>query len=229
MDYSFIKNRARFKALGDSTNTKFSNDDCDEISYEAYLEALAICFHVDGDWQIIGTYAYLDIADDTYKYHLDDIVWIDTVEFKTSPDDEKYSRSTKIDPSFIIEDLENYTPSSPQHDVRGDYLLLFKSTAFEATTKGIKVRIEDLPSAFSADTDIPKIPKPFIKFIYTYMAWQYCLGKEKWAKADRLEKELYGRNPEVRSGGIKASLEEWMANRSESKLMILEPFQENFE
>jgi len=226
MQYSIIKADARFLAVGDETSTKLSDTNCDRLAHKGYLKALGICFANDGTWQIMGTYAYMDIADDTYKYHLDDIVWVDTVEFKVNSTDTKYTRSTQIDPAILGEDLENYTPNSAQHDIRGDYLLLFKADDFEATTDGIKLRIKDFPTAMSDDTDTPKLPEPFHDFISTYIAWQYNVAKQKWDKARELKAILFGKSPETKDGGIKKDLLNYMANRGESRPARMIPEEE---
>lgn len=232
MDLTTLRSDARYKALGDSSNTEYATTDVDRNLNKYYHKAGEIAVENGGSWEPFGEIVTIDIVEDAnnegyiqQEYLLTDDLNSDSYEvyvrrirrvfIKTDADND-YTRAKKVDISKLEEDISEYTPSSFEYDMLEDsiFILLPNYEYDEDITAGIKLYVQTDITKLVDTSDVPQLPTVFQDYITTGSAYEYCVANEQYAKSERFKRDL-------------KEMEEEMANhfasRSESKQPVLEP------
>ena len=224
MILTVLRQDARAKALGDSSDTTFSNDDVDRYLNQYYRQAVEIAMQANGDWQILGEKATKDIEADTRKYALPtDILKLNKVYIKYQSDG-KYYKAVQRDPVNIGDEPDQATyghyPTIPEFDlIKGNIVIYTPATSITAVTAGIKIHYQtDIPELSDTD-DEPDLPKFVHKFMTIGAAYEFCQDNEDYKRADRLEKRLIVFEDKIKTH---------YANRSTTRRLQLTPQEENY-
>lgn len=182
-----------------------------------YREALGWCFESAGDWQYRGdNSASISITAATRAYilstNLTNFLRILRVDVKYPSSASDYVEATQIDMQKVGNvGLDNYTPSTPEFDLVGDYLNIYvshKTANIEAVTSGIKVYFDDDITDLSNNTDVANIPTLFLDLLAIGASIDYCVRESLTAKLAVLK------NQQIEK---KADLMKFIASRSEAK------------
>ena len=190
-----IRSACRFQALGDSTNTDFSDADSLLFINQYYGQALALLYgnekamlYMEGDIDtedIVAATNY--ITPDT------DMLLIRRIDIKY-PSSADYIQATFIDPRKPEEvGFDKYTASYPEYTFFDGKIYIFvgdEEANIEAVSSGVKIYNLNAITELSGASDEPKIIEHFRDYISVGAAREYCLANEMWAKSDRLKQRL---------------------------------------
>lgn len=212
-----IRKSVRFAVFGDSSNTAYADADIDRNVNLAYRKWLTIALLASGRWQVRGTYAYLDLKANVYKYAIDaEILKFNRVEAKLTTNG-KWQLITPIDISEINEPLETYQPISPEYDLRGDYLTIYTDEEIEDVDAGLKFYVNRDLTELVNTTDEPDLSEAFIELIILDAAIKYCTGNELAEKKRELKNDIAELRPDF---------EEFYATRS-PEAIVMRPKKKN--
>lgn len=210
----------RFLVFGDSSNTQYGDTDLDRNLNRRYHELIEIAMSVNGDWQVRGTYATLNLEAGVNKYDIpNDIVRFNRAEIKPLTASTAYIPVSKIDMRNIHEDLGTYQPSDPEYDIRDNKLEIYYDTTLEAVTNGLKIWLQREITELSASADEPDLPEFAHRYLTVGAGYDYCVANGVDKKAEKFKRDL---------AELVDTIKKHYANRLQTEDPVIIPQAENF-
>lgn len=186
MTFANILKISRYYVFGDETNTAYSDTMVKLNTNNNYRRLESRAIMNSPKWQPRATYAYIDLIADTYKYDIDpDILRFNKLEIKFLSTDD-YVVVEPIDLASVTVSLEEYQPTTPQHDLRDGYLTIYTDETIISLVNGIKLYVQKDVTDLVNTTDEPDILEPFIDIICIWNAIDYAIGAEMYNKVKTL-------------------------------------------
>jgi len=215
-----IKQNARYIALGDSSDAEFSDTDVLREINKGYADLVEFVISRSGRWEYGLTYATVNLEAGVNKYDLpSDFLRISKVDVKPIASLDNYLPATQIDLQSIPTSQDQYTPSSPEFDLRLNKIVIYYSQDIEDVTNGLKIWFQQELDDLVDDTDEVDLPNFAVDYIVLYAAKKYCLSTEMFNKGRELERQMVA---------LREQILEFYSNRGEVKEILMSPEDLNF-
>jgi len=195
MNLATLRSQVRFKS-NISDTTRLTNAEIDRHLNDAQLKMVMRIIRVNEDY-FEEQKTTFNLAANSGLYQLP----TDLLKFKqlrlaytTPTTDSDYSIASGYNPTEIqhTSEEEGVSTSNPIVDITNNYMRI-RPKPTVLSTKGGQIYYIARPSALVNSGDISVIPEDYHDDMAVYAAGKACERYEVWDRADRMEKQFYGR------------------------------------
>ena len=196
MNLKTLRSQVRFKSNITDT-TRVTDTEIDRHLNDAQLKMVMRIVRVNEDYfEEQKTTFNLQINSGLYQLPTDLIKFKQLrLAYTTPSKDSDYFIATGYNPSSIkntSEEENGVGTSNPIVDITNNYMRI-RPKPTVLSTKGGQIYYIARPSALANSGDISVIPEDYHDDLAVYAAGKACERYEVWDRADRMEKQFYGR------------------------------------